>query len=123
MNVYYKKKVLIRILSKAKAHNFQTHLFYIGLDNANIAIDRVTQRVKKGGHGIPSSIIYKRYPQSLQNLTEIINLFDTVELYDNTNKYQSLLRVKNGVIKYVNYFEHPWAKESITKMISMTQFK
>ncbi|MDN6779950.1 MAG: zeta toxin family protein [Lactobacillus sp.] len=71
-------------IEKAKAQGYEVNLFYVGIDNADLAIQRVKQRVEKGGHGIPDELIKKRYSQSLKNLEYIAPLCDNVMLYDNT---------------------------------------
>jgi len=44
---------------------------YIGVENVEIAKERVKIRVSKGGHGIPSEAIERRYIDSLVNLNSI----------------------------------------------------
>ena len=36
---------------------WEVNLFYIGLNNADLAVERVKQRVEKGGHGISDELI------------------------------------------------------------------
>lgn len=76
-----------RWIEKAKEKGFEVTLLYFGLNHVNLAVDRVKQRVAKGGHGIPEETILKRFQQSLENLTIIAPLCDRVELYDNTDSF------------------------------------
>lgn len=83
-------------------------LHYVGVDSPEIAKQRIAERVKMGGHGIPDKDVEKRFGESLRNLHEIIDLCDLAALYDNTNEfrrfaiYKSRLRVK----RYGEYFSH-----------------
>ncbi|UQS86909.1 zeta toxin family protein [Nicoliella spurrieriana] len=72
-----------------EAHNnfFDVTLLYVTVNNAQTSIDRVKQRVIKGGHGIENDIIIKRYEQSNHNLSSIAKMADHVYIYDNTEKF------------------------------------
>lgn len=74
-------------IEKAKQNGFEVILLYVGLKDADLAIERVQQRVAKGGHGIPQETIRKRFQQSLKNLELIASLCDRVEIYDNTDGF------------------------------------
>ncbi|WP_376712465.1 zeta toxin family protein, partial [Enterococcus faecalis] len=54
------------------------------MNNADLAVERVKQRVEKGGHGISDELIKKCYSQSLKNLEQIAHFCDNVMIYDNT---------------------------------------
>ena len=62
------------------------------LKNAKIAINRVHERDKKGGHGVPDEVVKKRYSQSNQNLTGVAFKADNVVIYDNSQKFVSVYR-------------------------------
>ncbi|GAA6444825.1 MULTISPECIES: hypothetical protein [Hungatella] len=51
-------------------------LHYVGVDSPEIAKQRIAERVKMGGHGIPDKDVEKRFGESLRNLHEIIDLCD-----------------------------------------------
>jgi predicted ABC-type ATPase len=57
------------ILSHAREQGYRIHIHYLWLPSARIAIARVRQRVKKGGHDVPSHDIRRRFHRSLNNLT------------------------------------------------------
>ncbi|WEV37637.1 zeta toxin family protein [Lactobacillus sp. ESL0677] len=108
------KKSYLNILNKAKKQGFTTHLLYVGLSDPELAKKRVHARVAKGGHGIPDEIVEKRYPKSLKTLDQVISCFDTVDIYDNTNRYK-LIYSRNG--NRINFTSHSvlWAKDIIIK--------
>ncbi|KRM40607.1 atpase [Lactobacillus hamsteri DSM 5661 = JCM 6256] len=114
-------KTYLNILNDAKSKGFSTHLFYVGLKSPELAIERVKNRVEKGGHDIPEEIIIKRYPQSLQNLSKLVNMFDTVDLFDNSEKYVSVLSRNNKKITFINDEVAEWATEAIK--ISKQKYK
>ncbi|MEY8371044.1 zeta toxin family protein [Aerococcaceae bacterium 50-4] len=85
-------KGFLRRIQTAKDRGFEVHLIYVALDSPEKAIQRVANRVEKGGHGIPEDLITKRYFKSLVNLKEIVAHVDGFELYDNNSK---MTQVKN----------------------------
>lgn len=74
-------------IENAKEQGFEVTLLYVGLESYELAINRVKQRVKKGGHGIPDEVIKKRYTQSLKHLTRLAPICDNVAIYDNTSNF------------------------------------
>ncbi|MCL2015088.1 MAG: zeta toxin family protein [Defluviitaleaceae bacterium] len=77
-------KTIIRNIQQAKEKGFKISLFYVGLESVQLSINRVAKRVKKGGHGIPTADLLRRYDNSLKNLQEVLPLCDDVHIYDNS---------------------------------------
>ena len=72
------------ILNFAKKQGYTVRLEYVGLASAELAVSRVQSRVSKGGHGVSSDLVTRRYTRSLQRLAELYDEFDAVELWDNS---------------------------------------
>ena len=77
---------ILKNIKKAKELGYLVNMYFIGLDSADLAIQRVKERVRQGGHGIAEEDIRRRYWQSLQNLKKILLVCDNVEIFDNTEK-------------------------------------
>ena len=71
-------------------------MFYIGINSVDIVKERIKNRVLKGGHDIPEKIVEKRYNESLENLSKVLNKFDNVTVYDNTKEYKMILKIMNN---------------------------
>ncbi|MGH7976460.1 MAG: AAA family ATPase [Limisphaerales bacterium] len=54
-------KTYVKLLQQAKRAGFQIHLHYLWLPNPAIAIARVRERVKMGGHDVPLTDIRRRF--------------------------------------------------------------
>ena len=106
-------KTIIKIIDKAKNLDYKIYLYYIGIDNPEIAKERVKNRIARGGHGISSNLIEKRYYESLKNLKEILLKFDKVYLYDNSKKYKNIFSFSNNKILFKDNKSISWAKEAI----------
>lgn len=96
------RKILDNIY-RAKEQGYTVEVFYIGLESAEIAIQRVQYRVSRGGHGVSDADIERRYSKSLENLKKIIPICDYVTIYDNTDALRCCVVINNGkVIKQTN---------------------
>ncbi|MDF5723655.1 MAG: zeta toxin family protein [Rhizonema sp. PD37] len=90
----------LKMMREAKQKGWVVNLIYIGIDNVEVNIDRVAQRVVEGGHNVPIEDIRRRYERSLQNLPIALQLADNVSIYDNSTPagHQNLLAIENGRI-------------------------
>ncbi len=67
-------------------------LFFLQLYSAELAIARVKQRVRKGGHNIAEPVIRRRFVSGLQNFhTLYTNLVDEWSLYENSAEQPVLI--------------------------------
>ena len=67
-------------------------LFFLRLDSPELAIARVYQRVKVGGHNIPEPVIRRRFKAGLHNLENLYKpLVDEWVIYDNSGIEPKLL--------------------------------
>ncbi len=73
-----------------KAHNlgYVVSLLYFWLDSPELAIARVRQRVKAGGHDIPKDVIIRRYYAGLKNLFNLYTpICDYWMVFDNSSSH------------------------------------
>lgn len=72
-----------RLIKRAHENGFEVSLLYVALPTAEMAIERVNQRVAKGGHGVPDDVVRRRFSQSLSNLPKIARIVDNVRVFTN----------------------------------------
>ena len=106
-------KTILKTINKAKELGYELQLFYVGVNNPEIAKERIKIRVEKGGHNIENDVVEKRYYESLTNLKKIISKFDKVYLYDNSKKYKNIFSFSNNKILFKSNESISWAKEVI----------
>lgn len=71
---------------------FCVKLFFLRLQSPELAISRVRQRVKAGGHNIPEPVIRRRFKMGLSNLDMLYKpLVDEWAVYDNSGEVPELL--------------------------------
>lgn len=74
----------IRLMRDAKRSGFEVTMFYVGLGDYRLNIERVVARVKNGGHHIPAEDIIRRHDTSMQNLISHLHLLDQLIVIDNS---------------------------------------
>lgn len=71
---------------EAQKAGYKVSLLFFYLNSPELAIKRVKQRVKEGGHDIPIKIIIRRYEKGLKNFFGIFKpLVDSWTFVDNSN--------------------------------------
>lgn len=87
-------------MDQAKELEYNTALIYIFLAGMDIAIDRVNQRIVKGGHGNPEDVIRRRHVQSMDKLKKMNERFDDVIVLNNSNMYLLIYRKQSNIEWY-----------------------
>lgn len=73
-------------IPKLQEQGYQFHLIFLWLQNADLAVFRVKERVKTGGHSVPEATIRRRYTVGLKNFFNLYRpLADSWQFYDNSN--------------------------------------
>jgi predicted ABC-type ATPase len=72
----------IALIQQAQASGFRVLLYVLCLDEPRLLLKRVRQRVKEGGHAVPSNKILERYPRTVANLEQAVRLADMSMLFD-----------------------------------------
>lgn len=69
-----------------KNKGYLFHLVYLLLDSPDLAVSRVNERVRIGGHSVPEETIRRRYQAGLKNFFKLyMPIADSWQMYDNTD--------------------------------------
>ena len=60
-----------RVMRKAKSRGYTVTTAYLFVDSAETCVERVRERVQKGGHDVPEADVRRRFRRSLMNFWEI----------------------------------------------------
>lgn len=72
-------------LKKLRADGFEVHLAFLSLPNPEMAIARVAERVREGGHDVPEDVVRRRFASGLSNFFTLHQgVADTWQLFDNS---------------------------------------
>ena len=75
------------LLGRMKKQGYRINIFFLWLPTEALAVDRVADRVRQGGHFVPEKDIRRRYWRGLENLfASYARLADTCVIYDNAGQ-------------------------------------
>ena len=60
-----------RLVHRAQEQGYKVNLIYFWLSSPDLAIQRVAQRVRNGGHDIPKEVVLRRYQAGIDNFFNI----------------------------------------------------
>lgn len=73
-------------IPKLKSEGYKFHLIFLWLSSVELAVLRVNERIKAGGHAVPEKTIRRRYVSGLKNFFKLYRpLTDSWQFYDNAN--------------------------------------
>ena len=73
-------------LQALRSEGYRVHLNFLSLPSAEMALARVQDRVRLGGHDVPAAVVRRRYARGLGNFFSLyITVVDTWQLFDNSN--------------------------------------
>jgi predicted ABC-type ATPase len=99
----------IRLIQEARVCGFEITMFYFGLGDPNLNIERVAIRVRNGGHHISSKDILYRHHSSMQNLLNHLDLVNYLIVIDNSAlNGEIVLEADRGRLKYQNTVLPDW---------------
>lgn len=87
----------IEEIKEAKQNGYKTYLYFICIDDPEVNISRVENRVEKGGHAVAEDKIASRYFNTLENLIHAIEACDKCYLFDNSQEeFRLIAKVIDG---------------------------
>lgn len=102
------------LINEAKSSGYEIWLLFFWLPNAGMAIERVSSRVKNGGHFIPTDVIIRRHQRGIENLIKIyIPIVDNWFVLNNSLIIPDLIAEGNKEVGIQIYNSELW--DSINK--------
>lgn len=99
----------------AKDAGYKIVMYYIGLQDVQMHIDRVASRAEQGGHWIAEEDIRFRYGQSLQNLKPALAIAEQVTIIDNTYEPSIVAEIINGNLLYCVESIPDWSRTVLVR--------
>jgi predicted ABC-type ATPase len=76
-------RTYVKLLEGMKGNGYRVELFFLWLPSSDMAMNRIANRVRQGGHDVPPSDVRRRYEAGVQNLFRLYRyVVDTWWLYD-----------------------------------------
>ncbi len=87
----------LRLIRQLKKQGYRVHFFFLWVDTVDVVLARVRERVLKGGHDVPQSVLYRRYGRSIRNFfADYRPLANSWYLFDNTGTKPEVIAVGGG---------------------------
>ncbi len=85
----------------AKRAGYEVGLAFVVLNSADLNVERVAERVARGGHDVAEEVIRRRYETSLRRLPEAVRIDDGSILFDNSTSSgpQRLVQIRVDTIE------------------------
>jgi predicted ABC-type ATPase len=85
------------LLRRLKTQGYAIHLFFLWIPNAELALARVADRVRQGGHDIPETVVRRRFGRGLRNFFQkYCPLVDSWILFNNSTETPQVIASKEG---------------------------
>lgn len=73
----------------------------MGLNTTSESLERIQNRVRRGGHGIPQEDVLRRFGGRWEAVEKVLPYCDTAEFYDNDNGFLLVAEYRNGELLLV----------------------
>ncbi|MCX5667197.1 MAG: zeta toxin family protein [Candidatus Omnitrophica bacterium] len=97
-------KSYANLLKELKRKRYALHLFFLWIPNPDLAIERIKERVRDGGHDVPAPDVKRRFTRSIRNFFKLYEpLVDSWMLFDNSKAKPILIaKRRNGHVEIFN---------------------
>lgn len=73
------------LLRALKTQGYRIQLFFLWIPTVEIALARIADRVRRGGHNVPEKVVRRRFYKGLQHFWKLYRpLLDAWNLFDNS---------------------------------------
>ena len=95
----------------AKENGYTVRLFYIGLDTLEECVERIKNRVQRGGHNIQEDDVERRFEKRFNDVVKILPYCDEAHFFDNDNGFVEVGEYRNGEIICMGDYKPKWFAE------------
>ena len=83
------------LIRRLKKLGYRVHFFFLLVPTVDLALTRVRERVREGGHDIPETVVRRRFGRSMQNfLAHYRQLGDSWIVFDNSGASPTIVAFK-----------------------------
>jgi len=84
-------------IRKLRNQGYAFQLMFLWLRSADLAVQRVRERVQAGGHHVPEQVIRRRYAAGVRNFSKLYQpLANTWAVYDNSHLPRPMMIAQGG---------------------------
>lgn len=97
-----------KLARRAKEAGYYIRLYYIGLDTVQESLQRIQNRVRKGGHDIPRQDVESRFSHRFADVAKVLPYCDEARFFDNDNGFELVAEYRNGEILPIGHSRPEW---------------
>ena len=101
----------LKTIQRARDLDYTIRLYYIGINTADESIERIKNRVRKGGHNIADDDVERRFEKRFEDLIKILPYCNEVRFYDNENGFVDVAEYRNGSLIIKGDYTPEWINE------------
>ena len=105
------------IVQRTRQLGYATHAVFIGTEDHEINIARVSKRVLEGGHSIPTAEIVRRWNAAQENLLRTWTCFDTITIIDNSEIQPEIVAKQHKLSQHVSPTAPPWVRHLLSQSV------
>lgn len=90
---------------------YRVRMYYIGLDSAAESVARIANRVRRGGHDIPTQDVERRFAGRWEAVAKVLPYCDEAHFFDNDNGFVEVAEYQNGELLLVGDLRPAWVLE------------
>jgi predicted ABC-type ATPase len=77
----------VPLISRLRSEGYRVILFFLWLSGPDLAMTRIRDRVRVGGHDVPAEVVRRRFKRGIDNLFRLyLPLLDSWLIFDNSGK-------------------------------------
>ena len=105
-----------KLARRAKEAGYYIRLYYIGLDTVQESLQRIQNRVRKGGHDIPQKDVESRFAHRFADVAKVLPYCDEARFFDNDNGFVLVAEYRNGEILPIGSRRPEWLVQLMAGM-------
>lgn len=91
-----------KLLRACRAAGYRVTFIFLWLPSPQFAMQRVAQRVARGGHHIPEDTVVRRYAAGMYHMRDVfLPLADVASIYDSSGEYPLPIAEKRASVPFV----------------------
>lgn len=82
--------LVLRTMRKARKLGYYIRLYYVGVNTSDESLERIRNRVRKGGHDIPEDDVLRRFAKRFDDVAKVLPYCDEARFFDNDNGFTEI---------------------------------
>jgi len=101
----------LKTILQAREKGYKIRLYYIAVSSAGESLLRIENRVRKGGHDIPTNDVLKRFDKRFDDLLRVLSYCDEAYFFDNENGFVRVAEYRDGSLMLSGKLVPEWLSE------------